>query len=535
MGSDTSGSLRLELSAIDAGPFRGERDLGHLEPGLNLIVAPNGAGKSTLMRYIAALDKHRVARGDLVLNDEASGTCAEVRVGAAALSLRAADAVPKRRGLASLPDIEPLPEPVGLLIHGAHRVGDDSAFRARLSGLCRLLELTADDEAVRALVGNDPELRSTLLGNVKETDLVRVADLVRKEAHALRRDAEKAAELAQDEAAEIEGRRLQNLRTALDGEPGSERGSLDELVALVAGVPDADTEAAIRELDRLRDQDADHRAEAARRERLREKLAGAEPPPIERIEAEVEDANANEVAKREELDTARQRVVELRERLRAAEAEQGKVDQEHANALVAQEHARERLAAARRQRDALEAARAELEEDMPPAVPEGAVEAARVRVDFCRRSEQAVKARGVDQQLAAKQDEAQRGRARHLERAAELEAEAHAAWDRLAEYLNGFLHSDRIRVRGERIEAAIGDEWVDIAGDRISEGQRTELCYELMLEHREGNRIILIDGATTLDSENRRKVGDLARQRGVLLVAEAPAGDDDPEWAVEHY
>jgi hypothetical protein len=418
-----------------------------------------------------------------------------------------------------------------MLVHGDHRKGDEPAFRARLSGLCQILELTADDAARSVLIGDDPEIRGNLAGRIEETDLLKVADVVRKETHVHRRGHEDELERLDRRRAEVEGRRLQALRGAF-----GEEIDLEELGRRLAGLPPSgplagECEAAVLALASLEQGRAAAIAEEARRSALREKFAKA-PPATDAAEAELEDANAAVAAKAKELATARDAVAELRERLRNAEAMVARIDQEHANAGVAQETARQRLADLRTQRRAYDEAQAELAEEVV-GPDEDRIAAAREVVEQAQRRLAIARARDEDASLAAEQERISREMSAARDAIAHYESESLAVWERLAAWLNERLDSDRIRVCGDAIEAHVDGQWVDIAGERISEGQRDERVYSMLLERREGNRLILIDGTTSLDAERRRRVGDLARSRGIAVVVEAPS--DDESWTWEHY
>lgn len=118
-----------------------------------------------------------------------------------------------------------------------------------------------------------------------------------------------------------------------------------------------------------------------------------------------------------------------------------------------------------------------------------------------------------------------------------LEAEPDEVWSRLAQAVNLRLKSDLIRVEGEEIQIKATDgEWRDIADtDRVSEGIRHAVCYDLLLAHRVGSRVILIEDSTAVGPARLEELGAKARESGVILVLETPIGAVKGVYAVEHF
>lgn len=526
MTEDTGAPIHLEIEVDDVAPFLGHMKLGEVRAGYNLLRGPNGSGKSTLMRYMARFAASRMARGDLVIHDEAKGTEAWVQLGPARMTVRGTGEVPKRKGRHLLPGIEPLPEPVGLVMHGGHRKGEGPAYRERLRGLCRLLELSSDGGETVTELTEDGEVVSATHGERVPPDLVDVAEMVRGKVHELRRAEEKRAAAIRDRELLLEGQRVRHAKDVLvEGDApdrwpdsdGREQDRLDE--ALVA-------------LEKSRTERAHGEAERERKDKAAATLESVAPPDVkgarDRVsqckQAHLEAGNAERaevgnVSRLEaELEAARERVSEAARR-----------DEEAAEALSAAEKALIEAESAMANREELSALLQEPLEYPSRAdvdVLEGAVE--------LRRRELAIAiAAKCDEELAEQQRNLEAERNGIEERVAELEAEARAVWDRLADKLNRELSSSLVRVRGDDIEVNVDGEFFPVESDRVSEGQLADACYRLLIEHRDPGTMILIDGSTPLDGAHRKQLGDRLRETNMAIVAAAPS--DDEEWRIDAY
>ena len=140
-------------------------------------------------------------------------------------------------------------------------------------------------------------------------------------------------------------------------------------------------------------------------------------------------------------------------------------------------------------------------------------------------------------EIMAKMAQSQEAMVELKDRVDFLEAEPNQVWSRLAQAVNLRLKSDLIRVEGEEIQIkATGDEWRDIADtDRVSEGIRHAVCYDLLLAHRVGSRVILIEDSTAVGPARLEELGAKARESGVILVLETPIGAVKGFYAVEHF
>lgn len=515
----------LELKVEAAGPFETARTIGRIEPGVNLLKAPNGAGKTTLMRILGLFAKQKLAVGDLEVNDQCTESVARVTFGGATMSARIGR-VPARSGHEALPAIEGLPEPILSLETGDHRKGDAAAFRARLAALLKWVGIEAVDELRAELAGGDPKLRAwAKTEGVEFDDLIEYATKLRTFAHKCRREREEAKAELEKGLASLEGKRDAILATA-----GVAEETLD-------GLPPADEarEEYSRTRDALRTAESRRQAgleEAERREKLRSTLG--ERPDTEVAQAESEDAaKAVSEAEAEEKRIAAE-VAELRERLSVREHALANAQQAVAGQRGQAEQAAERYRKAVSDQQRHDEMVANLEQPLEyPSIEtierlSAEHSAADERMKAVRISEQVMAVRSQ----MAKQDELIE---REGDAIAHWEDEAAAVWIRLADIVNRELDTDRVRVSGECIEINVSGRWFDIADPaRVSEGQRTDACYDLLLQHRRGQRIVVIEGATTVDPQRLTRLGERARARGIALVMETPDADEG-EFELVHF
>lgn len=527
----------LEIEAVDVGPWKGAHELGSIRPGFNLFVGPNGAGKTTLQRMIALFAKSKHARGDLELNDEATGAVGSVRLGAQKLTVRRGRVPALTQQDGPQLAIEGLPEPLALLEHGGHRKGEAPAVRARLRGLLGWVGLESTPELVRELAG---DLSGDVIQAAGNGDLIEAADAVRAEIHELRRAAEKRRDALATQAASV--------RRAMEELP---KGSSDPVVE-DAGER---VERARAQQAALRRQAEDAAAERAFRQRMHAEL--------QELSASARTTDDETLARHKDDAAHAQKQLEERERrvaLIAAEIDalQGKLAdakgdvgawrERHSFALarVQNAEANVRAEATRAARAADLSARLDGQQLIAAPTPEQIQEAD----EAVARALQLVGANESRRRYAALAAEAVATDAKHdaaVEDARALEKEAAAVWERLADIVNRELASNHVRVAVDdeghaHVEVYVvptilgapsiaGGEWVDIAGDRLSEGQRARVVYQLLVERRMGERVVLIEGTTSLDEENLEIVGKLAADRNLALVGERPGA----EWAIVHY
>ena len=239
---------------------------------------------------------------------------------------------------------------------------------------------------------------------------------------------------------------------------------------------------------------------------------------------------------------ARQRITAPREQLAAAEEERkqahdGLTAAEWAlkQAEIDRDEAKEALRQAIARRDAYDATKASLDE--PLAIPEEElVTQAEESLAAATRTVEAHRAALKLREVLALIGSAEESLKAAKLRVAFYEEEPDHVWSRLAQVVNLRLKSDIIRVEGDEIQVRVEGIWRDIADkDRVSEGIRHAACYDLLLQHRRGHRVILIEDSTPVGPARLEELGRQAEAKGIILVLETPVGATAGQYEVLHY
>ncbi len=529
----------LSFGVDGAGPFDRLRSPFELEfrAGVNVLVAPNNWGKSWTMRLLARFNADKLSVGDLTVNDDLTGGIAKAWVNGATMRARAGRA-PDLDG--TPPPIDALPEAIAVLAHGGHMKGDKPAFKARLGALLHWVAMSSTEDVLRQLLGEDPKI-AALYGRiiapngelkhakparrditlVEGVDLIEAASRIREAIHSMRRSQSVKLEVAKANIDGINGRK----REIVDGAGLAE--------ARLSGIKPAvdDTQ---EELGRARTEHATLNsrrlsglAELGRRAQALQDL-GIRPDPGPKLAAAKRARRAADKVDDDMVET-RSAVENLRAELaRAEEKLRGLEDRaaERVGAADAAETEHRTTVEAAERWDRLNAElTAELE------VPEEhEVEEARRAVDVLEKRLTHHRA-AVRYQAVTAELEAEHESAGDLEdRVTFLKSEADEVWSRLAAAVNRELEGDRVRVgEDETIEIRVGRRWFDITDqDRVGEGVTFNACYELLLKHRKGQRVIVIEGHTTVDPEHLEALALRAREQGTVLILERVPVRDEP-------
>lgn len=507
----TQQQQQFDLTVEGVGPFKKPTTIGAIRPGVNLLRAPNGWGKTCLLRTLALFARARLKAGDLVINDESTGSVATARFGPAEIRAKVGR-VPNRSGAENLPPIEGLPDAIGQLEHGEHRKGDDARFRSRLVALLAWAHVEADQKLVRSLV--DASTVPVELGSaLAETDLLKATEKLRSSIHAWRRKKETERDEIERRIAALEGKASATLEEA-----GI---SQEELAGAGTEEGCRESHAAARlALAEIRQQRAAYVAEQERREKVRASLG--EPPDVEAAENRALEAGAAASA-------ALARVEQLRKELAD---EQAKLERANAEASAA----RREYSQAQHRADRHAEASALLEEELTGPSEEDVAAAARGEAETRQQLHRAQTALRLERVHAARATEFD-SLERVNDQIADAEREAAAVWTRLAERVNQHLEGSRIRVAAvaQELEVQIDEEWRRLGGGRVSEGQWAAACYDLLVERLDGPRVIVIEGSTSVDRSLLADLGDAAARRGGCLVLETQEVPEGQEWTIEHF
>lgn len=519
-------SLKVTIEA--AGPFLERTIIGIIKPGVNLLCGQNGTGKTTLMRILQAFGRLRTKIGDLEVNDQATGSTARVTFGGAEMTA-ILGRKPKLDGAESLPPIEALPDPISALETGDNRKGEGPAYRSRLAAILRWLGLDGDRKALLSLAGDDEALRKWAEATPTGVDLIEAADEARKVCHKERRLWEDDAKQCQKVQARMEGERDQ-AATAAEMEP-------DQLAKMVS---EDGAGAKLVTATKLASAGRRDRARLEAEEERRADLNLDSKPHTKAAEDAVSDIDKSErilLLKRDHVSELEAKVATLADELAAAKIELTKtrvlVSAEMAQLDLLEQH----LNDATQKENEIAALREELARPLVGPT-EDEIEALQDDVEIAEQGVALAKAGERMRDILSKLQVATDETTNAEQKAAHYAAEAADVWIRLANTVNELLDSERIRLVGEKIEIFIegkGGGWRDIADPvLVSEGQRADACYSLMLEQREGERVVVVEGATSVDPVRLARIGAMARERGVAIVMETPATEEEG-ITLQHY
>jgi hypothetical protein len=530
--------MELNLEVENIGPIKGAVKIGTIKPGVNLLRAENGWGKTTILRALRSiaggsgegLTVHRSSAPEI---DEETGATAKITLGAATMKI-SGGRKPKRAGAESLPKIEGLPDPISTLETADHVKEDGAAFRRRLGATLRWLGIESTRETLLEIAGESTTLRGLWSGSRSDAhdDLIEATQAMRKLAHEQRRTAESGARNAQADVARIEGERDQ---VAEGGDP-------KDLIGLVAPEVMAEKLTSANEA-RLALEVSKRKAEGERERRAKLK-------PADGVEESLSAAKASLVAlssaisvviskqeeHRKETEEALAALDAAKTRMSNAESKTRELNEARISARDREHSAKDAVDTWERQRERAKEIEAELAKPIGCPTEEELTEAAN-KVDLATRALEKSK-RGQKMRDVLSRLEIARAASTEAEHGVTYwEKEAAEIWKRLAAVVNTKLASDRIRVNDDRIEAMVdGVGWRDLSDTaNVSEGQRADACYSLMLDHRSGEQIIVIENANPISPDRLARIGEMAAAKGIALVMEGIPGRGETGFSLEHY
>jgi len=422
-------------------------------------------------------------------------------------------AVPRRSGADALPPIEGIPDPIRILSTGDDMKGDEAAFKARLKALLVWTGIEADESSIAELLGSGLELDGF---HPDDGDLIQAATEIRAEIHRRRR------------VAEIEVEDSVSKRALLADHKESAIGEFDEEEVLAArGCDVAEArqlaDAMNQELTLLQAKRAMGLSEQARREEARWTLGPR--PKVADHRARVESDLAY---KRAELTTGQNIVAEQRAAVVKVAAEVETLEIWYADA-VSLFHSTEKALG----RWDSTAAALEAPLDIPT---ERDIHAAQEQNDVASHALLVAAAAASYVDVSGRLDANETAVEGHGEAVEYWESESVNVWQRLAGIVNGKLKSDVIRVEDEEIQIRVDGQWRNIADDAaVSEGLRHAACYDLLLAHRSGQQVILVEDSTPVGPRRMKEIGAAARDAGVILVFETPVNAAEGVYAVDYY
>lgn len=145
----------LKLRAENLGPIEGAHDIGEIDgPGIFRLVERNAGGKSTILRALLHLQKLKLLRQDMQIND--GETVASIELGPGRMTFRRGPTgemrEPERSGIDQLPPIAEMPAAIETLIHGDHLQDPDARARRRLKALLSYAPVDSDHERIAGLL-----------------------------------------------------------------------------------------------------------------------------------------------------------------------------------------------------------------------------------------------------------------------------------------------------------------------------------------------------------------------------------------------
>jgi hypothetical protein len=68
---------------------------------------------------------------------------------------------------------------------------------------------------------------------------------------------------------------------------------------------------------------------------------------------------------------------------------------------------------------------------------------------------------------------------------------------------------------------------MDCLYGNLSEGEKLQLCVDVTLGDKNNLKLILIDGTEKLSEENRNKLYEICKQKGLQVIATRTTNDDN--------
>lgn len=515
-----SSSNELTIVVKDIEPIHGERVIGTLKPGINVLRGANRSGKSTTGRLIqAATSNTRIKATDFeVVAGAARGT---VRFAGKTLVINR-DGSAARKGDA--PPVEPLP-PVFDVLNDPGLVGAQPRAEARLRALCEAFGILPVYEALRRLLPADDDpawadiaavAEETLSGfeRIPPASLPAAAKILKAKLQERRRDVEESlghqaqtTAIAQDRAA----RAQEQLEAEAGEELAKAKAGGDKLVEQL--------EEARQEATRLKaERDAATRQRAERQvweEQVAQLVVSENLPGLE----------AGLAVAEEERYAATKEAEDTLTTIRKLELTLATARERMAFLARKSEDFKARIAQAKRQQEQAASLRAKLAQlaeessvdDMDVELAQGEVDRAERLIGYRRRLQE-VEA----QQQAA--EAAEQLRVELAEKVRNIDAADSAVWRRLGDILAERLDGE-VRVVDGHIETMAKGEWRDLDSRALSEGQRWEIVLGWMIQGAvaapEVRVVAMVEqGDCPIDDSGLRRLSPLAAAKNLSITVE---------------
>lgn len=519
MKPQSSASSFLDIAIQDISPVRGERSLGTLRPGINVIRGANGTGKTTVKRLVlAATSSARIKAGDFLIT--AGAAKGRLTFAGRTLTIER-DGGASRKGAA--PAVEPVPDHFKTLEDPGF-VGADPRADARLRAICTAFDVRPEPEVLRALLPE--ELGQAEAGAVEDVlrQLERVPpDSVPAGAAKIKAALQKArqnqeAVLGQVAAtATIAEDRHARALEHLEADAG------DELAEVTDDLPQR-LEVARRALDKLEAERAAGEQAAAERRVWQQQLDAVSSDPRPGLREEHQAAKLRWGAAAAGADSAEEQIRQLEAEIaRWREKRTTYLGEKNAQAGVIADLDR-RIALADHQQANVAELQAKLAAAAPATVSADDVELAESEVTKLERLRGYRERQLRVDQLKAEAAAAEARRADVAEAVEQIDAVDKGVWRRLGELLADRLDG-AARVVDGRVEAKGADgEWHDLDSRAFSEGQRAELVLGIMINGAAagGEVRVVVDeeGDCPIDDDGLRRLSSLAAAKGLAILVE---------------
>jgi hypothetical protein len=526
--TDSSSDRVLDIVVRDIEPIRGERRLGTLQPGINVVRGANGSGKTTTLRLIAlATSSARAKPGEFQL--VAGAAKGYLRYGGRTLVIDNAGGI-SRKGDA--PPVEPIAQHFEKL-DDPGLVGAQPRADERLRALCAAFGIEPTTETLRRLLPptaiEDPEGESgeewdairtavgpalSALERVPATSVPAAAHKIKAALQEERRRQEaKLAGVARD--ADLAADRHTRAQAALEADAGDELAELGEnnLVKRL--------ETATAEVNRVKAEHEAGRKAAAERALWAEQVAAVTVDRRPELQALIEKIGVAWAAANTGIDQADAEIARLEKELAAWRAERAGHIAEKAAQQRATDAARQELAEAERQQKLVADLRQRLAAAAGPTVDADDVELAESSLAKVQRligyRERQLGLEGLQNQA----DIAEQQRVELVELVDRIAAVDGAVWTRLGAILAEKLPAGTARVVEGRVEAiAPNGEWRDLDNPAFSEGQRWELVLSWMIAGAKAGQSVKVEGDCPIDDDGLRRLSPLAAAKVLTLTLE---------------